>query len=178
MIWQTVLVAMLPEHLLLTGIVGLLVLEIGEPRSRGAVVLALGATVAAALVALWLWSTAYSGAPFPGHYAVGPATSLAKFLLLALAVPVLVLSREEFTSPRYYALMLGSLYGACLMPSSMSFLTLFLGIELLSLPVYVLVLLAFQRPEGAEACACNGAVRRHSRVLRHRPAWRTDRSPT
>ena len=151
MIWQTVLAAMLPEHLLLAGIVALLVLEIAEPRSRGAVVLALSATAAAALVALWLWATGYSGAPFPGHYAVGPATSLAKFLLLALALPVLLLSREEFEGPRYYVLVLGSLYGACLMPASMSFLTLFLGLELLSLPVYVLVLLGFQRPEGAEA---------------------------
>jgi NADH-quinone oxidoreductase subunit N len=37
------------------------------------------------------------------------------------------------------------------MVSADSFLTLFLGIELLSLPVYVLVLLAFRRPESAEA---------------------------
>jgi NADH-quinone oxidoreductase subunit N len=151
MSWQAVLSAMLPEHLLLLGIVALLALEIESPRARGALALALTATVAAAVAALWLYATRYSGAPFPGHYAVGPATSLAKFLLLALAVPVLLLSREEFESSRYYALMLGSLYGACLLPSSASFLTMFLGIELLSLPVYVLVLLAFQRPEGAEA---------------------------
>ncbi len=151
MIWQTVLAAMLPEHLLLLGIVALLALEIDNPRARGALVLAVTATVAAAAAALWLYASRYSGTPFPGHYAVGPAISLAKFLLLALAVPVLLLSREEFEDSRYYVLMLGSLYGACLLPSSASFLTLFLGLELLSLPVYVLVLLAFQRPEGAEA---------------------------
>lgn len=151
MTWQTVLSAMLPEHLLLLGIVALLTLEIASPRARGALVLAVTATVAAAAAALWLYAARYNGIPFPGHYVVGPATSLAKFLLLALAVPVLVLSREEFEDSRYYVLMLGSLYGACLLPSSASFLTLFLGLELLSLPVYVLVLLAFQRPEGAEA---------------------------
>jgi NADH-quinone oxidoreductase subunit N len=153
MIWQTILTAMLPEHLLLAGIVVLLGLEIGAPRARGTLVLgvALAATVAAALAALWLNAIHYSGAPFPGHYGIGPATALAKFLILALAVPVLILSREEFDDGRYYVLLLGSLYGACLLPSSMSFLTLFLGLELLSLPVYVLVLLAFQRPEGAEA---------------------------
>ncbi len=38
-----------------------------------------------------------------------------------------------------------SLYGVCLLLSADSFLILFLGIELMSLPVYVLVLLAFQR---------------------------------
>ena len=151
MSWQSVASAMLPEHLLLAGIVALLMLEIGRPQARGAVTLALVATAAAAIAALWLYATRYSGAPFPGHYTVGPGTSLAKFLLLGLALPVLLLSRDEFTSSRYYALLLGSLYGACLLPSSASFLTLFLGIELLSLPVYVLVLLAFRRPEGAEA---------------------------
>lgn len=153
MIFQTVLTAMLPEHLLLAGIVTLLALEIGAGRPRGALVhaVASAATVAAALAALWLHASHYSGAPFPGHYAIGPATALAKFLVLALAVPVLLLSREQFDDARYYVLLLGSLYGACLLPSSMSFLTLFLGLELLSLPVYVLVLLAFQRPEGAEA---------------------------
>jgi NADH-quinone oxidoreductase subunit N len=153
MIWQTILTAMLPEHLLLAGIVLLLVLDIARPRAGGALVLgvALAATVAAAGAALWLHVVHYSGAPFPGHYAIGPATALTKFLMLAFAVPVLILSREEFEDSRYYVLLLGSLYGACLLPSSMSFLTLFLGLELLSLPVYVLVLLAFQRPEGAEA---------------------------
>jgi NADH-quinone oxidoreductase subunit N len=37
------------------------------------------------------------------------------------------------------------------MISSDSFLTLFLGLEIMSLPVYALVLLAFRRPESAEA---------------------------
>ncbi|HSC62429.1 MAG TPA: NADH-quinone oxidoreductase subunit N, partial [Caldimonas sp.] len=39
----------------------------------------------------------------------------------------------------------------CLVISADSFLTLLLGIEILSLPVYVLVLLAMQRPDSAEA---------------------------
>ena len=149
--WQIVVAAMLPEHLLLAGIVGLLALEIENPRARGALALALAATVAAAGAALWLYASGFSATPFPGHYSVGPTVSLSKFLLLALAVPVLLLSRDEFREPRYYVLLLGSLYGACLLPASASFLTLFLGLELMSLPVYVLVLLAFRRPESAEA---------------------------
>ena len=39
----------------------------------------------------------------------------------------------------------------CVMQSSDSFLTLFLGLEITSLPVYVLVLLAYRRPQSAEA---------------------------
>ncbi|MEO8923118.1 MAG: NADH-quinone oxidoreductase subunit N, partial [Caldimonas sp.] len=48
-------------------------------------------------------------------------------------------------------LLLSSLYGACLMQSADSFPTLFLGLELMSLPVYVLVVLAYRRPQSAEA---------------------------
>jgi NADH-quinone oxidoreductase subunit N len=149
MSWQAILTAMLPEHLLLGGIVVLLGLEIA--RARGAFALALTAVVAAAVAALWLHAGGYAAAPFPGHYAVTPAALLAKVLLLALAVPVLLLSRDEFGDSRYYALVLSSLYGACLLMSADSFQTLFLGLEIMSLPVYVLVLLAFRRPESAEA---------------------------
>jgi NADH-quinone oxidoreductase subunit N len=148
---QDVLLAMLPEHVLLLGILALLALEIVNARSRAAFGLALLTAVAAAGAALWLNLGGYSAEPFAGHYAVTPAATLAKFLLVALTVPVLLLSREQFRGGSFYALMLSSVYGACLLPSAISFPTLFLGIELMSLPVYVLVLLAFQRAECAEA---------------------------
>ncbi|MGA2710664.1 MAG: NADH-quinone oxidoreductase subunit N [Steroidobacteraceae bacterium] len=151
MSWPAILIAMLPEHLLLGGIVALLALEIANERCPGAFALALVATAAAAIAAFCLHVTGYAAAPFPGHYAVAPSASLAKFLLLAFAVPVLLLSRDEFSQSRYFALLLSSLYGACLLVSSASFLTLFLGLEIMSLPVYALVLIAFQRPDSAEA---------------------------
>ena len=71
--------------------------------------------------------------------------------MLALAAPVVLLARDEFERGRFYILLLSSLYGACMILSADSFLTLFLGLELMSLPVYVLVLLAYRRPESAEA---------------------------
>jgi NADH-quinone oxidoreductase subunit N len=46
---------------------------------------------------------------------------------------------------------LSSLYGSTLLNGAESFLTLFVGIEIMSLPVYALALLAFKRREGAEA---------------------------
>jgi NADH-quinone oxidoreductase subunit N len=64
---------------------------------------------------------------------------------------VLLISHAEFPGRQFHVLVLSALYGACLMVSADSFLTLFLGIELLSLPVYVLVLLAFRTPQSAEA---------------------------
>ena len=161
MSWQTVLTAMLPEHCLLAGIVLLICVEIGSSRPRGSAALSLAALTAAVAAAAWLHVSGYVAAPFAGQYSVDPASSLAKAIVLALAVPVVLLARDEFEESPFYLLLLSSLYGACMILSADSLLTLFLGLELMSLPVYVLVLLAFRRPESAEA---RGALRY---LLRH-----------
>ena len=149
--WQTVLTAMLPEHLLLAGIVLLMSVELVTRNSRAALALSLLSVAAAALAAFVLYANGVVAAPFAGQFSVDPGTSLAKAVVLALALPVLLMSRAEFSDSRFHILLLTSLYGACLLPSSDTYLTLFLGIELLSLPVYVLVLLAYARPQSAEA---------------------------
>ncbi len=149
--WQGALVAMLPEHLLLAGIVLLIVLEIVPGRPRGALALALLSVTAAAAAALTMHASGYAGSPFPGQFSVNPSALLAKALVLALAIPVLLLSRDEFARGPFHILLLSSLYGFCLLLSADSFLTLFLGLELMSLPVYVLVLLAFRQPQCVEA---------------------------
>ncbi|MBE0550362.1 MAG: NADH-quinone oxidoreductase subunit N [Rubrivivax sp.] len=148
---QAVLAAMMPEHLLLLGIVGLLGLEIIGRWQRYALALALVAVGAAAVAAATLSYAGYAAAPFAGHFSVDPATLLAKAVVLALTLPVLMMSRGEFKGGEFPALLLSSLYGACLMQSADSFLTLFLGMEIMSMPVYVLVLLAYRRPQSAEA---------------------------
>jgi len=151
MISQAVLTAMLPEHLLLLGIVLVLVLEIAGRWQQASLAVALVCTGAAALVAAWLSLDGYAAAPFAGQFSVDPATLLAKAMVLALALPVLLMSRGEFEGAEFPVLLLSSLYGVCLLQSSDSFLTLFLGLEIMSLPVYVLVLLAYQRAQSAEA---------------------------
>ena len=151
MIGRDILTAMLPEHLLLAGIVALLMLEITLRRPRGALAVSIVVVIAAAVASLSLAIGGYASAPFPGQYSVSPADLLAKAIVLGLAVPVLLLSRDEFTESRFHLLFLSSLYGVCLLLSADSFLTLFIGLELMSLPVYVLVLLAFRRPQSAEA---------------------------
>jgi len=149
--WQDVLLAMLPEHLLLTGIVLVIFLELVSDRPRGALALTVVAVVAATAAAALLAGKGYAAAPFAGHFSVNPAALTAKALLLALVLPVLLLSRDDFRDTRFHILLLSSVYGVCLLLSADSFLTMFLGLEIMSLPVYVLVLLAFQRPEGPEA---------------------------
>jgi NADH-quinone oxidoreductase subunit N len=149
--WSELFTAMLPEHLLLAGIVLLIALDIVSERSRGALAVALASAAAAAAAAFWLYSNGINASPFGGQYSVDPQWSLAKALVLSLTVPILLMSRDEFGDGPFYPLLLSSLYGFCLLLSADSFLTLFLGLELLSLPVYTLVLLAFRRPESAEA---------------------------
>jgi NADH-quinone oxidoreductase subunit N len=151
MIGRDVLLAMLPEHLLLLGIVLLIVLEIAGLAQRASLMVALAAVAAAVLAAARLSFDGYAAAPFAGHFSVDAATLLAKAIVLALALPVLAMARDEFEGVEFPVLLLSSLYGVALMLSADSFLTLFLGLEIMSLPVYVLVLLAYRRPQSAEA---------------------------
>ena len=148
---QLTFAAMLPEHVLLLGIVLLLGVEIVGKWSRAALVLAVAAVAAAAGVAAAMYANGFVGAPFPGQFSVTPPMMLAKAIVLALALPVLLLSRDEFDGGEFPALLLSSLYGVCLLISADSFLIMFLGLELMSLPVYALIVLAYRRPESAEA---------------------------
>jgi NADH-quinone oxidoreductase subunit N len=146
-----VTIAMAPEHLLLAGIVALIVRDIDSGRARAALPVAVAFVAAAAIAAAWLGASGWTGAPFPGHFVLTPPAAFAKAIVLALAVPILLVSRDDFGEGEFYPLILSSLYGVCLLASGESFLTLFLGIELMSIPVYVLVLLGYRRPESAEA---------------------------
>ena len=151
MISPDLLLAMLPEHLLLLGIVLVIGLELAGRWRRASFAVALLCTGAAAVAAALLSFDGYAAAPFAGQFSVDAPTLLAKAIVLALALPVLLMSREEFADGEFALLLLSSLYGVCLLQSSDSFLTLFLGLEIMSLPVYVLVLLAYRRPQSAEA---------------------------
>lgn len=149
--WAEVVTAMLPEHLLLAGIVVLILVEVFMPKPRGALAIALLAVSAATAAAASLGFGGQAAAPFAGQFSVSPTGLLAKAVVLGLTVPVLLLSRDDFEDSRFHLLLLSSLYGTLLLLSADSFLTLFLGLELMSLPVYALVLLAFRRDDSAEA---------------------------
>jgi NADH-quinone oxidoreductase subunit N len=149
--WTTLLVAMSPEHLLLAGIVVLLAIDIVSDRPRGHLAVSLAVVIAATLAASVLAIAGYAAAPFPGQLSVDSSAFAAKAIVLVLAIPALLLARDEFADGPFYVLLLSSLYGACLILAADSFLTLFLGLELMSIPVYVLVLLAMRRVEATEA---------------------------
>ena len=71
---RDVLLAMLPEHLLLLGIVLLSVLEIAGLARRAALPVALVAVAAAVWAAARLSFDGYAAAPFAGHFSVDAAT--------------------------------------------------------------------------------------------------------
>jgi NADH-quinone oxidoreductase subunit N len=145
-------IGLLPEHFLLAGIVLLIVHAIVTDGRQGAAAIALVTVGAAALAALWLGMSGYAGEPFAGQLSVSRGSSLGKAVALALAWPVLLLARDDLgDGGPLYPLLVSSLYGLALMLSSDSFLTLFLGLELMSLPVYVLVLLGLRRESSPEA---------------------------
>ncbi len=151
MISADVVRAMMPEHLLLLGIVGVIALDIAGRAERWAFGFALACVAMATLSALGMAVDGYAAAPFAGQLSIDGPTALAKAVVLALALPVMLMARPEFKGCEFAALLLSSLYGIGLLLSADSFLTLFLGLELMSLPVYVLVLLAYRRPQSAEA---------------------------
>ena len=66
MIGRDVLMAMLPEHLLLLGIVLLIVLEIAGLAQRASLTVALAAVAAAVWAAARLSFDGYAAAPLPG----------------------------------------------------------------------------------------------------------------
>jgi NADH-quinone oxidoreductase subunit N len=152
MSWFDIATALLPENCLLAGIVLLVALEIAAPARKKdlALLLSLCAVTLAAAAAAWLSIGGFAFEAFPGHYSVGPAALLGKAIVIALVAPVLLMSRDEAGERAYSVLVLSSLYGVCLLLSSDSFLTLFLGLEIMSLPVYALVLVDYRRPRSAE----------------------------
>jgi NADH-quinone oxidoreductase subunit N len=150
--WSFMVVAMMPEHLLLIGIAVLIALDVLGVGQKYSALVAMAAVLGAASIAALLAIVQFQGSPFPGHFSVDQATLTAKAVVLALTLPLLQLSRDEFgDDERFYILLLSSLYGVLLVTSSDGFLTMFLGLEIMSMPVYVLVLLAYKRHEAAEA---------------------------
>lgn len=143
--------AALPEHLLLLGILAILVADLVSRRPRDPFPLALLTVLATGAAAAWLHGAGHAAAPFPGHFSVGPDSLAAKALLAGLTLPVVLMCRGERLDSRFAMLLLSSLYGAFLVLSADSLLLVFFGLELMSLPLYALVVLAYQRPESAEA---------------------------
>jgi len=134
------LLAVLPELILLAAAVGVLFFR--APGSNGT---ALGTALAAVALSVLVTPFLYgdlSGTAFSGAIAKDDATLFFIFLADLAVLVALVLSRNDTmgdgNGEAYYGLLLFALFGMHVMISARDLLVLFLGLEILSLPFYVL----------------------------------------
>lgn len=93
---------------------------------------------------------------FSGHYVVDKLAIIAKLFTFLFSVLVFAYTRDYCESRKiamgdYYLLGMLSILGMSVMASAYSFLTLYLGLELLSLPLYAMVAMHKNSNESAEA---------------------------
>jgi NADH-quinone oxidoreductase subunit N len=152
--------ALLPELLLtLAGLALLLVIAwrhrtVADLRVAGWITLA--GLAAAGTAAWWLWWHTARAIGAPAMIAVDDFRFVADWLLLGTAgLTVLAsfdyLERERLLAPEYHALVLFATLGMMLMVGGEDLMVVFLGLELMSVAVYVLAGINRHSPAAAEA---------------------------
>jgi len=143
------LVEFLPELVVAAGMVAVLVTDLfTAPDQRRRLAVMTGAVLLAALlVAVGEWVARVSPHPvFDGAFAADRFGLFADFLVLLVALAVTWLSptylqRRGLESGEYYVLLLAAVEGMLVLSGATNLIVVFLGIELLSIPLYVLTAL-------------------------------------
>jgi len=154
------LTALLPElvltgwALVLLGIVAWRHRTTGDLRVAGGVALAALATTAATVWLLWWRSATVTG--FAPMIAVDDFRFVSDWLFLGAGALTVMLSmryleREALLAPEYYVLLLFAVLGMMLMGGGSDLMVVFLGLELMSVAVYVLAGINRKSPRAAEA---------------------------
>jgi NADH-quinone oxidoreductase subunit N len=148
--------AILPELILSGTIVLVLLVDafVSDRRSWTSMPLSLVGVVAALIAALTL--IGQDRTTFGGMYRVDNFAVLFKVFFLSVATVVLLLSLRYFREGRwyqgeYYFLLLTSFLGCVLMPSSRDLLMLFLSLELVSAPGFLIAAFRKADPRSNEA---------------------------
>jgi NADH-quinone oxidoreductase subunit N len=134
----------IPEIVLV--VVGLAVLLVsagrrGKGSSTASGVLTLAGGIAAFCFAIRLWGA--KADLFNALYVVDDFGTFLKYIFLAILLLVSLISlaytrREEIVAGEYYSLLLFAVFGMMVMVSSNSFVTIFIGLEVMSLSIYIL----------------------------------------
>jgi len=125
----------------------------GGPSSMSGAIALIG-TGLALVFSCSLWDNNIS--IFNNFYTIDNFGTFFKVLILIVALLVTLLSlryveREEIVGGEYYALLLFGVLGMMIMVSSNHFVTIFIGLELMSIAIYVLCGLLNDNPRSAEA---------------------------
>lgn len=140
---------LLPNHLVLGLMLGLMLQEILRAKpgmARASVVLVL---VAAVLALVHQWAAGYASEVIAGEVRIDSFAIAAKLVLVGCAL-VLALGFKQAQGHKFWLLISASLLGGMLVMDSAGFATLFLGIELLSLPAFALMVLGQRSGVAAE----------------------------
>ncbi|MFD0714918.1 NADH-quinone oxidoreductase subunit N [Paenibacillus sp. GCM10027626] len=168
-----------PEWILAAAFVLLIILDLALPRRMGRNVIGwLTLAGFAASLGAVLWRLAEMSAGALGEapeiirllgdsYRIDQFASILKLILLAAAILIVLMSlgtvrREEIPhKSEFYYLMLPAVLGAMMMASSGDLVTLYLGLEVMSVTTYVLVAMrkhAAQSAEGAFKYVVTGGI--------------------
>jgi len=148
------LVEFLPELVVAAGMVLVILTDLFiSPAHRGRLAVITGAVLLAGFcVAVGEWIGRVPAGPvFDGAFAADRFGLFADFLILLVALAVTGLSpsylrRRRLESGEYYVLLLASVTGMMVLAGATNLIVVFLGIELLSIPLYVLC--ALNRDDG------------------------------
>jgi NADH-quinone oxidoreductase subunit N len=146
-----------PEIIItVSAVVTLLLAAFGRRESIGAVAGAVALTGAglAMIFTCLLWDA--SASIFNDLYTIDNFGTFFKGLALIVAMLVTLLSlsyveREDIIKGEYYSLLLFGVLGMMIMVSSNHFITIFIGLEVMSIAIYVLCGLLSGNPRSAEA---------------------------
>ena len=130
---------LLPEHLLLALLLVFMLIEILGRGGRLAGFLFVLVAGTGCAVLLQQFSQGYATIIVPGEISIDRFALLARLVILGSGVVYGLCNLSNDDSPKFWMLICSSLLGALIMLDSAGFITLFLGIELLSLPAFAMI---------------------------------------
>lgn len=148
--------AALPEILLLCMACIILLVDAFLPRHRLTTFILVELTLAAAFILTLTQFGANKSLIFNGHYILDDLAVISKLLMYVFGMFAFAYAREYIEARKinvseYYLLGLFSLLGMSIMVSAYSLLSIYLGLELLSLPLYAMVAMNKESSNSTEA---------------------------
>jgi NADH-quinone oxidoreductase subunit N len=148
--------AIMPSLVLSCCAMAILLVNVFLPRGKSSLIswLSLGALVITGFFCLGAWNDPRFG--FAGHVALDNFATFFNFIfLIAAGLSILMpdgfVTREEINVGEYYPLILFTTAGAMWMASGTDMMTIFLGLEVLSVSLYVLAGFLRNRVDSNEA---------------------------
>jgi NADH-quinone oxidoreductase subunit N len=150
------MIPLIPEEIVIIFALAALAVDFAIVRRMNPAVRwrVIGATACAGCVGAMIWIGRATNYGTSEMLALSPLTQFIKLALLGLALVVVVLSLDaRFTrhTGEYYALLLLATAGLMLLISSENLLMIFIALEILSVPLYVLTAFDKTREASAEA---------------------------